>query len=134
MLVDGRLAAGNQLRDDREAIAGGGLGKDRPVFPSFEVVGLLWDHDGLWLDFHAHTPFLGCGIREPSIRMGHTAPSSCFRPWGRRPTGFVKLLRLRLASGKQVPLPGPTHPLGSPFRARNFGPLLESIAHRFAVL
>jgi hypothetical protein len=26
--------------------------------------------------------------------------------------GFVKLLRLRHASGKRVPLPGPAHPLG----------------------
>jgi hypothetical protein len=49
-------------------------------------------------------------------------------------TGFVKLLRPRLSSGKRVPLPSPTHPLGSPLRARNFGPTLESIPHLFAVL
>ena len=48
-------------------------------------------------------------------------------------TGFVKLLRLRRPSGTQVPLPGPTHPLGSPLRASHFGPTLESIPHLFAV-
>jgi hypothetical protein len=47
--------------------------------------------------------------------------------------GFVKLLRLRRSSGKRVPLPGPTHPLGRPLRARNFGPTRESIPHLFAV-
>jgi hypothetical protein len=47
--------------------------------------------------------------------------------------GFVKLMRLRFASGKRV-LPLSLHPLGSPFRAGNFGPLLESIAHHFTVL
>jgi hypothetical protein len=46
---------------------------------------------------------------------------------------YVKLLRQRLASGKRVPLLSPTHPLGSPFRACNVSPLLESIAHHFAV-
>src|SRR5215475_7562279 len=49
-------------------------------------------------------------------------------------TGFVKLLRLRRSSGKWVPLSGPPHPLGSPIRARNVGPTLESIPHLFAVL
>jgi CheY-like chemotaxis protein len=47
--------------------------------------------------------------------------------------GFVTLLRLRRPSGTRVPLPGPTHPLGSPLRASNFGPTLESIPHLFAV-
>jgi putative transposase len=52
-----------------------------------------------------------------------------------RPTrGFVKLLRLRHSSGKWVPLPGPTHPLGGPLRTCNFGPTFESIPHLFAVL
>jgi hypothetical protein len=51
-----------------------------------------------------------------------------------RHVGFVKLLRRRRALGKRVPLPGPTHPLGSPLRARNLAPTLESIPHLFAVL
>jgi transposase-like protein len=33
--------------------------------------------------------------------------------------GIVKLLRLRRASGKRVPLPGPPHPLGGPLRTGN---------------
>ena len=49
------------------------------------------------------------------------------------PDGFVKLLRLRLSSGKRVPLPSPPHPLGSPLRARNFGPTRESVSHLLAV-
>jgi hypothetical protein len=49
-------------------------------------------------------------------------------------SGFVKLLRPRLSLGKRVPLLSPTHLLGSPLRARNFGPTLESIPHLFAVL
>ena len=49
-------------------------------------------------------------------------------------SGFVKLLRLRRSSGKRVPLPGPTHPLGGPLRTCNFGPTLESLPHLFAVL
>ena len=48
--------------------------------------------------------------------------------------GFVKLLRLRHSSGKRVPLPGPTYPLGGPLRPCNFGPTFESIPHLFAVL
>ena len=47
--------------------------------------------------------------------------------------GFVKLLRLRRSSGKRVPLPGPTHPLGGPLRTCNFSPTLESLPHLFAV-
>src|SRR5262249_7750263 len=41
--------------------------------------------------------------------------------------GFVNLLRLRRSSGKQVPLPNPTHPLGGPLGPRNFGPTRESL-------
>ena len=41
--------------------------------------------------------------------------------------GFVKLLKRRRSSGKRVPLPGPTHRSGSPLRARNLAPTLESI-------
>jgi hypothetical protein len=48
-------------------------------------------------------------------------------------SGFVKLLGLRRLSGKRVPLPGPTHPLGSSLRACHFGPTLESIPHLCAV-
>ena len=37
----------------------------------------------------------------------------------RRRGGFVKLLRLRLSAGEQVPFPGPTYPSGGPLRARD---------------
>jgi hypothetical protein len=47
---------------------------------------------------------------------------------------YVKSLRLRLGSGTRVLLPGPPHLLGSSFHACNVGPLLESIAHHFAVV
>src|SRR5262249_62075612 len=36
--------------------------------------------------------------------------------------GFVKLLRRRCSSGKRVPLPGPTRPLGGPLCPRYFCP------------
>jgi len=45
----------------------------------------------------------------------------------------VKLLRLRLSAGEQVPFPSPTYPLGGPLRAGNFGPTLESVSHLLAV-
>ena len=48
--------------------------------------------------------------------------------------GFVKLLRLRRSSGKQVPLPSPIRPLGGPLRPCNFSPTLEALPHLFAVL
>jgi Adenylate and Guanylate cyclase catalytic domain len=48
--------------------------------------------------------------------------------------GFVKLLRLRRSSGKRVPLPGPTHPLGGPLRTCHVSPTLEALPHLFAVL
>jgi hypothetical protein len=66
--------------------------------------------------------------RDTLLARGGTIPTRACTP-----TGFVKLLRLRRASGKRVPLPGPTHPLGSPLRARNFGPTLESLLHLVAV-
>src|SRR5262245_15386784 len=47
------------LRDDREPITRRRLGKDRAVFPFFEVVGLLWYHNRLWLDLHVDSPVLG---------------------------------------------------------------------------
>jgi hypothetical protein len=69
----------------------------------------------------------GCAWRL----MPHDLPQwqTAYQTW----RGFVKLLRLRLSSGKRVPFPGPTYPLGRPLRARNFGPMLESIPHLFAV-
>jgi hypothetical protein len=67
------------------------------------------------------------------LAMGKTYPRDYVISTSSR-SGFVKLLRLRLASGKRVPLPGPSHLLGSPFRACDLGPMLEAMAHRFAVL
>ncbi len=46
---------------------------------------------------------------------------------------FVKLLRLKRASGKRVPLPGPTHPLGGPLRTCHFGPAREAMLHLVTV-
>jgi hypothetical protein len=47
--------------------------------------------------------------------------------------GLVKLLRLRRSSGEWVPLPGPTHFLGSSLRACNVSPTLEAISHLVAI-
>jgi hypothetical protein len=82
---------------------------DKTVFVAFDV------KDGMYPD--------GICMR---IRLPHVRNAL--------PLGFVKLLRLRLASGTRVLLPGPPHLLGSSFRACNVGPLLESIAHHFAVV
>ena len=76
--------------------------------------------------------------RRSSRGPGSTPPisSACWRMAPRRlpNAGFVKLLRLRRSSGKRVPLPGPTHPLGGPLRTRDFGPTLEAVPHLLAVL
>src|SRR5215813_3788043 len=45
-------------RDDREPVTRGRLGKDRAVFPLFELVGLLRYHNCLWLDLHVDSPSL----------------------------------------------------------------------------
>src|SRR5262245_49171512 len=50
------------------------------------------------------------------------------------PRGFVKLLRLRCASGKRVPLPSPIRPLGGPLRACHFGPTRESLPHLLTIV
>src|SRR5918912_2953210 len=47
--------------------------------------------------------------------------------------GFVNLLRLKFSSNAQIVYPGPSQPLSSPLRARDFGPALESFPHLLAV-
>jgi NADH:ubiquinone reductase (H+-translocating) len=47
--------------------------------------------------------------------------------------GFCQVIEAETLIRQRVPLSGPTHPLGRPLRARNFGPMLESIPHLFAV-
>src|SRR5262249_49650434 len=47
------------LRDDCEPVTRRRLGKDRAVFPLFEVVGLLRYHNCLWLDLHVDSPLPG---------------------------------------------------------------------------
>src|SRR5262245_46589638 len=76
---------------------------------------------------HSTTSRSAC---PPRSHGGGPSPAPRKGPSG----GFVKLLRLRHSSGKWVPLPGPTHPLGGPLRPCNFGPTFESIPHLFAVL
>jgi hypothetical protein len=47
--------------------------------------------------------------------------------------GFVNLLRLVSSQGKRVCYPGLPCLLGSPLRARDLGPTLESIPHLLTV-
>ena len=71
----------------------------------------------------------GLSVRKIAATLGLSRPTV-----HKYLDGFVKLLKRRRSLDKQVPLPGPTHPLGSPLCTRNLAPTLEAIPHLFAVL
>ncbi len=58
VLVKDRLAAGNDFRDDRESVTGGGLWVNRTVLSLPSLVGLLGHCHRLRFDLHIGLPFV----------------------------------------------------------------------------